>query len=171
MFSAVSNLSPVNIHILMLASYNSLMVSGTLSCSLSSTAVEPRSTSPFSNSSKISSYLLSLLNMSFSASAMSFLNYFSSSSSTTLTPINKVRSPFKEALVRKVSILSFNFLLIYWGSSLLIISLSAPLVYSLIRPSSGSLRRIDIRFLLLVNSILLITSYLTSLTGLNSPLN
>ena len=42
MFSAVSNLSPVNIQTLMSASYKSLITPGTSSASLSSTAVAPR---------------------------------------------------------------------------------------------------------------------------------
>ena len=41
MFSAVSNLSPVKTHIFIPADLNSLIVSGTLSCNLSSTTVPP----------------------------------------------------------------------------------------------------------------------------------
>ena len=51
MFSAVSNLSPVKIHILIPAALNSLIVSGTLSCNLSSTTVPPIKVKLFSTTS------------------------------------------------------------------------------------------------------------------------
>ena len=49
MFSAVSSLSPVNIHILIPAFYKSEIVYGTSSYSLSSTAVPPSNTMFLSN--------------------------------------------------------------------------------------------------------------------------
>ena len=51
MFSAVSSLSPVSIHILIPASCNEAIVWGTSSWSLSSTAVPPIKTISLSNSS------------------------------------------------------------------------------------------------------------------------
>ena len=67
-FSAVSSLSPVSIHIFIPAYYNELIVYGTSSYNLSSTAVAPSRTIFLSNLSYILSNSFSLFLRSFSAS-------------------------------------------------------------------------------------------------------
>mmetsp|Transcript_7371 Transcript_7371/g.6617 ORF Transcript_7371/g.6617 Transcript_7371/m.6617 type:complete len:276 (-) Transcript_7371:615-1442(-) len=153
MFSAVSSLSPVSIHILMLASCKSLMVSGTLSWSRSSTAVAPRRTSPLSYLSNIWARSLSLLRTSSSAWATCLWKSSNSSLSKIFIAMSSVLSPFTEAFVRKWSVVCIIVWSICSGSSLDFIMLSAPFVYILIRPSLGSLSNTLIRFRSELNSI------------------
>jgi len=68
MFLAVSNLSPVSIHTLIWASLNDYIVSGTLSCNLSSTLVAPSNVNSYSSSSNKVSYNISLSSIFWPAS-------------------------------------------------------------------------------------------------------
>ena len=76
MFFAVSNLSPVKTQIFIPAALNSLIVSGTLSCSLSSTTVPPINVKLFS----IMSYSLSINFCLFSIFNSSSCNLFTQES-------------------------------------------------------------------------------------------
>ena len=77
--SAVSSLSPVSTHILISPFLRASIVSGTLSCSLSSTTVAPRRTKFLSNLLQISSNSCFLVSIFFSAARHYFKNLSTSS--------------------------------------------------------------------------------------------
>lgn len=131
MFSAVSNLSPVNIQIFIPALYKSEIVSGTLSCRRSSTQVAPTRTKSRSNSLYNACNDFSLVMRFLSASSHLFRNYLTSYSSSTFIAINRVLKPLTDADVKKSSTYSIISCSICAGSSLSLMIESAPLQYSL----------------------------------------
>ncbi len=137
-FSAVSILSPVNIHTLIFARIRSRIVYGTSSCSLSSTAVAPIRNSPFSSSSTIR------LNFydrpSVGSSFTFFRNDWYSCSEIVRMPTSNVRRPILENSLSSLLRFSYDFC-----DRRLITILSAPFVYILMRPFS--LMMMLIRFL------------------------
>ena len=156
MLMAVSILSPVSTHTLIPASFINWIVSATLSCNLSSIAVEPINSKSFSINSltfAISSSLSTTLcranvNFSFHYSYSSVSKYFYARS--------RVRRPsFAYASINsKVSSTYQLFYLFNLGS----IIESAPLVSNIIFPSLSWIITL-IRFLELVNSSMLSSLY------------
>lgn len=94
-FSAVSNLSPVNIHIFILAYNKSAIVSGTYYYNLSSTAVAPINVRSLSNSFVILSNSINLYSPS-GKLLYSLSNLLYSSSDNILVAINKHLKPILE---------------------------------------------------------------------------
>ena len=94
-FHAVSSLSPVSIHTFMLASLKLYIVSGTLSCNLSSTQVAPIRNKSLSNSSKRLSCisLIASRDLFHEAKSIYLMNISSSSSETSFIAINKTLNP------------------------------------------------------------------------------
>ena len=127
---AVDNLSPVNIHIFISDCLNSLITSGTFSCNLSSTIVEPIKVNPLSILWWISSNFSFLCNVSISACSNSEEKSSHSSSLNIFIAIYKVLYPC--ALNKFTKYLDFSKTSLgVDSSSLSSIIESAPFIYNL----------------------------------------
>ena len=158
-FSAVSNLSPVSIHIFILALSRSAIVSGTQNYNLSSTAEEPIRNRPLSNTSVSFAYniyiYIYILNSAYLLSLSPrllqlFSNAVNSSSDIILVAIRRQRNPILENSSNCYSMYSRYG---YSGPSLAFIILSAPFTNSLITPLSLTIALIRLRSLSNSNNI------------------